>query len=426
MGGHAMSTSADFRRIDDKDTTKAKFPLTVEGEYRVHATQGAFEQMKAHADTTDEVELCGVLVGDVCRDEVGNFLLIKGVIEGEGSNNYGAQVTFTHQTWEHINAIKDRDFPDNRIVGWYHTHPGFGVFLSSMDSFIQENFFNQPYQVAIVLETKQNKVGCFNWVDGASTPLRRMWVGEREMALTGGEVDAFAADSGSTPAAKPALRVESSQERPGLLGLSPGSILLMGGLLIVGLLIGRSMATGEIRQQGLLALQSELYSLMEFAAVNATAATDIDDVRKEVLAIGDTLSKGDNGRAGTRLTELAALMESLAKAYGKKRSAYRNDLEQLVYRKQHLSERIESASRRQETLEDYVADLMIMRAIDVIQRSGEKGVAELGPQETAQVSLYIKRAMKLSPRVKATIEQILPGLLEKLYPSSGAEKEKTE
>ncbi len=28
------------------------------------------------------------------------------------------------------------------IVGWYHSHPGFGVEFSDMDMFIQKNFFS--------------------------------------------------------------------------------------------------------------------------------------------------------------------------------------------------------------------------------------------------------------------------------------------
>ena len=35
-----------------------------------------------------------------------------------------------------------------KIVGWYHTHPGFGVEFSEMDLFIQQNFFGGPAQIA--------------------------------------------------------------------------------------------------------------------------------------------------------------------------------------------------------------------------------------------------------------------------------------
>src|SRR5438045_8677930 len=123
-----MATTSDFRRIDKKDTREAAFPVPVDNEYRVYFNEDAYSKMKKHTATTNEVELCGVLVGDVCRDTLGFYLKVDAVIEGKDSNNYGAQVTFTHQTWEHINAIKDKQYPRQRIVSGYHTHPAYAVF----------------------------------------------------------------------------------------------------------------------------------------------------------------------------------------------------------------------------------------------------------------------------------------------------------
>jgi len=51
-------------------------------------------------------------------------------------------------------------------VGWYHSHPGFGVFLSEHDMFIQENFFSSPQQVAWVFDPHTDEEGCFGWVNG--------------------------------------------------------------------------------------------------------------------------------------------------------------------------------------------------------------------------------------------------------------------
>jgi len=38
----------------------------------------------------------------------------------------------------------DAQFADKKIVGWYHSHPGFGIFLSEYDLFIHRNFFTAP------------------------------------------------------------------------------------------------------------------------------------------------------------------------------------------------------------------------------------------------------------------------------------------
>ena len=39
-----------------------------------------------------------------------------------------------------------------RIVGWWHSHPSFGCFLSSTDLHTQEYFFPESYQVALVVD----------------------------------------------------------------------------------------------------------------------------------------------------------------------------------------------------------------------------------------------------------------------------------
>ncbi len=81
-----------------------------------------------------------------------------------------AQVTFTAETWTHIQDVLDRDHPDKRILGWYHTHPGYGIFLSDMDVFIHKNFFNLPWHTAFVYDPKQNQQGLFVWRAGDLIP----------------------------------------------------------------------------------------------------------------------------------------------------------------------------------------------------------------------------------------------------------------
>ena len=405
-----MSLELDFHNIDKGEAGKAEFPVEVSGEYRVHLTEAAFEKMQRHADTTSDVELCGVLVGDVRRDTQGFFLLVTGAIEGEDANNYGSQVTFTHQTWNHINAVKDREYPKNRIVGWYHTHPGFGVFLSGMDSFIQENFFNQPFQVAIVLETKQNKLGCFSWVDGKSEALRRLWVGEREVLLTRGDVDEFEPES--TEAQKPGNVVTRPGTPTEWLPFNSYTLVTMGLLFLCGLFWGRSSAmNGAMR-----AFESEVYSVLEFAALSATAEKDFEDSRERLAAILGHIEKNEDDAAKTGIDELAGLMEGWQKLYGKRRSTFRRDINRVMSSKTTLSGRVDSTARRQKELERYTAELLLMRAFDLLRETGTGRSAELSERELLVVKTYVDRAIKLDPATKSSMQQAMPGLLELLYP----------
>ena len=116
-------------------------------------------QIRQHARSNLKNEVCGVLIGDF-EDGATH---VRACIAGANAAQGGAHVTFTQDTWEHIYKIKDRDFPDERIVGWYHSHPGFGIFLSDHDTFIHKNFFSAPEQVAWVFDPHSDEEGCFGW-----------------------------------------------------------------------------------------------------------------------------------------------------------------------------------------------------------------------------------------------------------------------
>jgi hypothetical protein len=80
---------------------------------------------------------------------------------------------FTHDTWSQITRQRD-GFPDDlQMVGWYHTHPDWGVFLSSMDMFICDHFFNRPLDVALVVDPCRGDRGWFQWTDDPDERTRR-------------------------------------------------------------------------------------------------------------------------------------------------------------------------------------------------------------------------------------------------------------
>jgi proteasome lid subunit RPN8/RPN11 len=132
-------------------------------------------QIRQHAHSSTKAEICGVLIGQD-RDGV---IKIEASITGLKAEEAGAHVTFTQDTWEHIYKIKDNEFPNERIVGWYHSHPGFGVFLSEHDTFIHKNFFSSPGQVAWVVDPHSDEEGCFGWVGGRIERLTQIAIVDR-------------------------------------------------------------------------------------------------------------------------------------------------------------------------------------------------------------------------------------------------------
>jgi len=116
-------------------------------------------RVRQHAHAHMKTEVCGVLIGSSRNDAV----YVDACIPGQNASQAGTHVTFTQDTWEHIYKVKDAEFPEARIVGWYHSHPGFGVFLSDHDTFIHRNFFSAPEQFAWVYDPHSEEEGFFGW-----------------------------------------------------------------------------------------------------------------------------------------------------------------------------------------------------------------------------------------------------------------------
>jgi len=125
--------------------------------------------IRQHARSSPKMEICGVLIG--WKDD--KQTIVEGAIAGKGASQGGAHVTFTQETWNHIHHEKEEKYPEKSIIGWYHTHPGFGVFLSEHDLFIHNNFFSDPGHIAWVFDPNSDEEGCFGWIDGEVCRIRQ-------------------------------------------------------------------------------------------------------------------------------------------------------------------------------------------------------------------------------------------------------------
>lgn len=178
--GFAPQSGIDAAQIDTELLPEKAFPAG--RGFRVCFAAAAHEAVWAHARGTLAAgeaikEIGGVLIGEVFRDEGGPFLEIKASIVAEHTRNEGTEVAFTPETWAQINRIKDSEHPDDRIVGWYHTHPNFGIFLSERDKFLHRTAFPQSWAVAYVVDPVQSLEGVFVWSAGEPKETAEYWVG---------------------------------------------------------------------------------------------------------------------------------------------------------------------------------------------------------------------------------------------------------
>ena len=132
--------------------------------FKIFIDENVLLDIDAFLASNTAIEMGGVLLGNVFKDINHKiFIYIKNIIFAKSTNADITRLTFTHKTWEQINNEIDLLNDDKKMLGWFHSHPGHSVFLSSYDKFIHENFFNSEFMVAYVFDPIKNEKGFFTW-----------------------------------------------------------------------------------------------------------------------------------------------------------------------------------------------------------------------------------------------------------------------
>lgn len=130
---------------------------------QVYIKQDVYKRIEKFAKEEMSKEVGSILIGDYVDEKDKKTVIISNYIEAKYTDASASTLTFTHETWDYVYKEKDKKYPDKKIVGWQHTHPGYGIFLSNYDIFIQENFFNLPWQIAYVVDPIADTRGFFEW-----------------------------------------------------------------------------------------------------------------------------------------------------------------------------------------------------------------------------------------------------------------------
>ncbi len=134
-----------------------------EANKEIYISQTTYKEIRQFTKNKTQIESGGILVGDAIEEFGKTNIMIRGFIEAKYSEGTPTTLKFTHETWKYVHTKIDKCFPGMKIVGWIHTHPSFGIFLSEYDKFIQGNFFNDKNQIAYVVDPIQRTEGFFYW-----------------------------------------------------------------------------------------------------------------------------------------------------------------------------------------------------------------------------------------------------------------------
>lgn len=141
---------------------------------RIICAQKVIKATEKHAKS-DNREIGGILIGEAYQHEGVIYVEVNEYIPAPDQSRWQelksqssrTHFTFTHDIWVAMLSIKDQKFDQAKVVGWFHSHPGHGIFLSKgMDTKIQGEFFQQPWQIAMVYDPFRHHGGFFHWQDG--------------------------------------------------------------------------------------------------------------------------------------------------------------------------------------------------------------------------------------------------------------------
>jgi proteasome lid subunit RPN8/RPN11 len=128
--------------------------------------EAAWAQITRHAGEDLRHEVGGLMLGEIYEHAGRGAVRITAAVPARGAVNSLASIQFTSHAWSEMERLRRDHTSGEKLVGWYHTHPGFTAFFSTTDTFMHEHFFNQPWHVALVMDPVSAEHRFYRWEAG--------------------------------------------------------------------------------------------------------------------------------------------------------------------------------------------------------------------------------------------------------------------
>lgn len=151
--------------ITNPSLERAAVPLdTLVDTFAIHCPRPLLDALMAHAKQFRDTEVFGLLLGRAVsmddnriRTVVVDYVPATRFLQSRASyvEVSAEELSRMHQACELRMAAENL-----RIVGWFHTHPGHGIFMSQIDH-DNHRLYTHAWQVALVLDPRQEQWGFF-------------------------------------------------------------------------------------------------------------------------------------------------------------------------------------------------------------------------------------------------------------------------
>src|ERR1051325_990129 len=397
----------DYRELAQMELEVEAFP-PVRHDFRIYISEESFDRICAGANTTREVG--GILVGDVLCDDGGPYIRAETIIEALHAEEAGTELTLTHATWSHIHEQMDSTYAGKRIIGWYHTHPNFGIFLSDRDRFIQQSFFNLPFQIALVYDPVRREHGVFTWKDSRPWRARQYWIGTHEHRWDDARETADVANRRQQELVRhDRAKARAAADEPPTAQLEmPDHFWILGAAMIgllIGLLLGsRFVGQGGVTneksqtvQEAVASLDNDLVSILRGTVSDEALSKNLDDSINRLEQAAEAIKplEVSNPAAKNALQSVAEAQQSLGRMRNDRRiaQAMLNQIEQITRQTDRTSQSVMNELKEQRAVLGAVyADLAQQAARD---------------KDEERVSRLLATAARLDPEQRAKYEEQL-------------------
>jgi proteasome lid subunit RPN8/RPN11 len=142
--------------------------------FPVYIYENVLEVVKQICNKSN-LEVFGYLVGNILEWKNKKYVIITDQLYNENAVDsqqyFTAQIDGTAGNFDIVlKGIRElRNNDDLRILGWWHSHPDFGCFLSTTDVHTQRFFFPEDYQVALIVDPIRKEYTFFTLDDSSKS-----------------------------------------------------------------------------------------------------------------------------------------------------------------------------------------------------------------------------------------------------------------
>lgn len=156
---------------------------------RVYIKEDALQNLITHLSSNLRVEQGGILFGNAYQDLSSGtiYVEITAAVAAPATIGTGAHLDFTPDSWTGIMDYAKVEHPEENIVGWYHSHPNIGVFMSGTDMRTQKAFFHHPWCLSIVCDPVRREIDYF--LGEQAVPVKPVKFGQNSSYLVDKNID---------------------------------------------------------------------------------------------------------------------------------------------------------------------------------------------------------------------------------------------